>query len=219
MNAQDDYPTGQYLMQNPPRIIRGLPAYLDTAINDDDRRMIFFIISHTPRYRLLHLCPGYRQSDKPYHRLTMPLPMMEFDVEFYCDHCERPPYLQEDEKRHLCRLSEEYRARVEYRYEMTADGFFYLPAAGPLTPSPPASPGPEALPPPPPLPALQPQVLPGPTTQQVHPQGPPPPYTPPVLSTAGYTGVGTRDHPFNLDSVQGTGTSTDPIDLCEDDEN
>ncbi|THU79957.1 hypothetical protein K435DRAFT_874899 [Dendrothele bispora CBS 962.96] len=220
MNPENTYPTGAYLLCNPPRIVRNLPAYLDIAIRDDDRRMIFFIISNTPRYQRLHLCPGYIQSGKPYHRLTM-LPM-GFDVDFFCDYCERPRprYLLEDEQRHLCRLSEKYRARFEYRYEMTADGPVYLPATRPLSPSPPASPVPFVLPPSPPVSPSQPQVseAAGPTTQQEHPQGPPPPYTPPVLSIAGFTGVGTSDDPFNLDSVTGTGSSTDPIDLCGDDE-
>ncbi|THU92421.1 hypothetical protein K435DRAFT_862519 [Dendrothele bispora CBS 962.96] len=195
----DDYPPGGYLIRYPPRMVRDLLAYLDTALNDDDHRMIFFIISNTERYRRIHLCPGYLRSGRPYHRLTML--RMDFD-------------------RHLCRLSEEYQARCEYRYELTADGPVYLPATRPLSPSPPPFPLSIAPPPSLPLPPSQAQVSgpAAPTTQQEHPQDPPPPYTPPVLSIAGFTGVGTRADPVNLDSVEGTGTSTDPIDLCGDDE-
>ncbi|KAK7448051.1 hypothetical protein VKT23_013808 [Stygiomarasmius scandens] len=42
-----------------------------------------------------------------------------------------------------------------------------------------------------------------------------PPYSPPVLETAGFSGSGTNTNPVDLDSVADQGTSADPFDLTE----
>ncbi|THU82160.1 hypothetical protein K435DRAFT_808513 [Dendrothele bispora CBS 962.96] len=145
MNNQDPYPPAGYLMRYVPRVVRGLPAYIDTALDDEHRDMIHFIISNTARYRRIHLCPGYLTSGHPYHRLTMDL--MGYDVEFQCLYCTRPGHIREEEQRHLSRLSETYRARAEFRYDLTQDPpVLALPPSRSLTPSPPRSPG--AHPPP-----------------------------------------------------------------------
>ncbi|THU88155.1 hypothetical protein K435DRAFT_803729 [Dendrothele bispora CBS 962.96] len=215
MDHPDPYPPPGYLEQHPYRVVRGLPGYIDMALDDESRRMIHFIISNTA--------------------LTMDAHLMDYDVKFYCNYCEhreRPGMIQEHEQRHFSRLSEAYRARAEMRYDLTADPPVYLPPSRSLTPSPPRSPVPATqlpLPPRSPAPVLQHPLPPSPPqieglagpSRVSHPRNrAPAPYARPA---ARFSGSGRRGDPIDLDtadpvdvdSATGSGTHDDPIDLSD----
>ncbi|THU87791.1 hypothetical protein K435DRAFT_804019 [Dendrothele bispora CBS 962.96] len=236
MDNPDPYPPPGYLERHPYRVVRGLPGYIDMALDDESRQMIHFIISNTARYSRIHLCPGYLRSGRPYHRLTMDAHLMDYDVKFdcrYCEHRERPGMIQEHEQRHLSRLSEAYRARAELRYDFTADPPVYLPPSRSLTPSPPRSPVPATqlpLPPSPPRsPAPAPQHPQPPSPPQIEGiAGPscvsrtrnraPAPYARPTSNADRFSGSGRCGDPIDLDGpaeTSGSGTRSDPIDLSD----
>ncbi|KAK7446680.1 hypothetical protein VKT23_014375 [Stygiomarasmius scandens] len=182
-----DYPSAQLLAQHPCRLRDGIPIYVSTRLDYRSRQMVYYALQHLPRLREAHLCPQWRLSRRIYHVVRIDVPWW-FDIEVECDWCQaRRRYngFTESERRVLRRVSPEYLARFEGRFNAQR------------TPSPPPSP--------PPAPSLLPPPL----------SSPPPPYTPPVLQVAGFTGTGTIQNPINLESVPGQGTNNDPIDLSQ----
>ncbi|KAK7433720.1 hypothetical protein VKT23_020601 [Stygiomarasmius scandens] len=134
-----DYPSAQVLAQHPCRLRDGIPIYVSTRLDYRSRRMVYYALQHFPCLREAHLCPQWRLSRRIYHVVRIDVPWW-FDIEVECDWCQaRRRYngFTESERRVLRRVSPEYLARFEGRFNAQR------------TPSPPPSPPAPSLPPPP----------------------------------------------------------------------
>ncbi|KAK7444536.1 hypothetical protein VKT23_015214 [Stygiomarasmius scandens] len=230
MDSDTTYPSHRLLLRYPPTHVNGIPDYIDPRLDHDSRRMIRHIIYFIPRYGRIELCPNYSSPQDIYHRLT--IDPMWIDVDVHCSRCsiERQYRgLAEREREQLSTRFPEYKARREGRVDLTR------------TPPPPPPPPPSPPPPPPPpsqaLPSRGPPPLytphpfshmhltpaaarnlaqpsgPGPS-RVVHARARPRPYSP-----GRFTSSGNRSDPIDLDSndsLTGTGTSADPLDLTNE---
>ncbi|KAK7439184.1 hypothetical protein VKT23_017674 [Stygiomarasmius scandens] len=206
-----DYPSAEILAQNPCRLRDGIPIYVSTRLDYKSRRMVYYAIQHLPRLRQIHLCPQWRRSRRLYHILRIDVPWW-FDIEVECDWCQarrRYDGFTESERRELRRASPEYLARFEGRFNAQRT---------PSPPPPQTGSGGVSRPPrtshraPPPYSLSLHEAIPPQPSLAAHNE-PPPPYTPPVLQIAGFTGTGTIQNPIEIDSVSGEGTNNSPIDL------
>ncbi|THU96397.1 hypothetical protein K435DRAFT_858615 [Dendrothele bispora CBS 962.96] len=215
-------------------LVDGYPRYIDPKMAPDTRRMTFIILNEIPRFRNIHVCPR-----GGYHLIRMDVTWIS--PEFSCLNCDLNHYVRQmthRESEFLCNKYPEYKYRYEGNVDLSTVDLVARPrspssstAAAPAPPhTTPAAPQPPTLPSYPPS-SIRPSIR-ASRIETHHPiqastaasapvqtaaVHPPPPYTPPRLAQAGFTGSGhTSVDPIDLDSVPGDGSRSNPIDLVRD---
>ncbi|THV01591.1 hypothetical protein K435DRAFT_853606 [Dendrothele bispora CBS 962.96] len=201
-------------------LVDGYPRYIDPKMAPDTRRMTFIVLNQIPRFRNIHVC-----REGGYHLIKMDV--MWISPMFHCDRCEvhvEVDQMTRREREFLCTKYPEY--RQGYIDLSTVDLVAHRSSSSSTTAAPPPrhpTPIPLILPAPPTEPpsAIHPSIRAPRTRVPPRNQGqtatiaPPPPYSPPRLAIAGFTGSGHSANPVDIDSVPGNGTRSDPINLAE----